>query len=109
MKRMIVTAAALMVAAALAAAVWWYAKDHVRVGRAELEQTVARKAGGQRAVCVARAANGSSWLCVAIGTPGPLCLRAHVRPWGSVELHQAYLKCAANATLARYVSTASSP
>jgi hypothetical protein len=102
MRRAIVMAGALVVVAALIGAGWWYAKDHKRIGRADLEHTVARKAGAERAVCVVRDANAADWLCAVIGLPTTRCLRAHVKPWGSVALHQAYLKCAENDALARY-------
>jgi hypothetical protein len=102
MRRAIVMAGALAAAAALIGAGWWYVKDHTRIGRADLEHTVARKAGAERAVCVARDANAAHWLCAVIGPPATRCLRAHVKPWGSVELHQAYLTCAENHALARY-------
>jgi hypothetical protein len=102
MSRAIVMAGALVVAAALVGAGWWYAKDHTRIGRADLEHTVARRAGAGRAVCVARDANAADWLCAVIGPSSTRCLRAHVKPWGSVELHQAYLRCAENHVLARY-------
>ncbi|MDX6546813.1 MAG: hypothetical protein QOG33_363 [Gaiellales bacterium] len=96
-------AGVVFVAIALAGAVWWYVKDHSRISQADLQTTVARRAGVDRAVCLQRDPNAAHWLCVAIGRPGPpRCLQAHVRPWGSVELHQAYQKCAENATLGRY-------
>ena len=95
-----------MLAAALAGAVWWYVKDHTRIGRSDLQQTVARKAGADRAVCLQRDSNAAHWLCAVIGPAAPRCLRAHVRPWGSVELHQAYDRCAENATLRRYFTVA---
>jgi hypothetical protein len=95
-------AGVVVVAAALAGAVWWYVEDHSRIGQADLQTTVARKAGATRAVCLQRDPNAANWLCVAIGPAAPRCLRAHVRPWGSIELHQAYRKCAEDAKLAHY-------
>ena len=92
----------VVVAIALAGSVWWYVKDHNRIGRSELQATVARRAGATSAVCLQRDPNAAHWLCVAIGQAAPRCLRAHVRPWGAVELHQAYRKCAHDAKLSHY-------
>jgi hypothetical protein len=109
MKRLLLIAGVLILLAALAGAGWWYVKDHQRVGRASLEQTVVRKTAAKRAVCVQRDANAAHWLCAVITPSDTSCMRAHVRPWGSVELHQAYLRCAANDALARYFTKPASP
>jgi hypothetical protein len=95
----------LVVGAALAGAVWWYVKDHSRIGQSDLQATVAHRAGATRAVCLKRNPNAAHWLCVAIGPAAPRCLQAHVRPWGSVELHQAYQKCAQDPTLGHYFAS----
>jgi hypothetical protein len=95
-------AGVVIVAAALAGAVWWYVKDHSRIGRTDLQTTVAHKTGATRAVCLQRDPNAAHWLCVAIGPASPRCLRAHVRPWGAIELHQAYRTCVQDAKLGRY-------
>ena len=105
MKRAIVIVGILVLAAALAGGVWWYAKDHVRISRADIQHTVASKAGGQSADCLQRDSNAAHWLCAVIGPGTARCLRAHVRPWGAVELHQGYRKCAENTSLAHYFST----
>jgi hypothetical protein len=73
---------------------WWYVKDRERIGRAELQTTVASKSGGTQATCVKKDANAAHWLCAVTTTGAPArCFRAHVRPWGSVEIVNGYRKC----------------
>ncbi len=108
MRRAVLLVGAFALAAALAGSVWWYVKDHQRVGRADLQQTVVRKAGAERAVCVKRDSNAAHWLCAVLGPPAPRCMRVHVRPWGAVELHEAYRTCAADGSLSRYFNKAAS-
>jgi hypothetical protein len=85
-----------VIAIVIAIGGWWYVKDRQRIGQAQLETTVATKAGGSgsRAVCEKKDANAAHWLCL-VTTAGasPRCMRAHVRPWGSVDLINAFRKC----------------
>jgi hypothetical protein len=91
--------AALVALVAVIAAVvviggWWYVKDRERIGQTELQTTVASKTGGTKATCLKRDSNAAHWLCAVITTGAPArCFRAHVRPWGSVEIVNGYRKC----------------
>jgi len=90
-------------AALLAIGGWWYVKVHHRIGQADLESTVAARTGGRRAVCLTKDSNAAHWLCaVTIGNTGK-CMKAHVRPWGSVDVVDGYLKCRQDPTLAPLV------
>src|SRR5436189_17439 len=73
---------------------WWFVKDRVRIGQGQLQNTVASKTGGTQATCVKTDTNAAHWLCVvaATGTPAR-CFRAHVRPWGSVDVVTGYRQC----------------
>ena len=95
MKARIAVLVVLMVAVAavLAGAGWWYVKDRTRISQDELQATVVRKSGGDRATCVRTDANAAHWLCVVTGSGPERCFRAHVRPWGSVTVRNAYQKC----------------
>jgi hypothetical protein len=96
MKVRIAALVALLAVLAVVVAIggWWYVKDRERIGRAEIQNTVASKAGGTTATCVKKDDNAAHWLC-AVTSKGaqPRCFRAHVRPWGSVELVNGYRKC----------------
>jgi hypothetical protein len=94
-----------VIAIVIAIGGWWYVKDRQRIGQAELQSTVAAKAGGSGsgsvAICEKKDANAAHWLCL-VTTAGasPRCMRAHVRPWGSVDLINAYRKCSEDPQLA---------
>lgn len=83
-----------VVVAVVAIGGWWYVKDRQRIGQDALQAKVAAKAGGTAATCVKKDSNGAHWLCAVTttGTPGR-CFRAHVRPWGSVDIVNGYRKC----------------
>jgi hypothetical protein len=86
--------------ALLAIGAWWYVKIHQRIDKAAIQSTVAARAGGSRAVCVKKDSNAAHWLCVVMVANTPTCLKAHVRPWGSVDVVDGYLKCRQDPTLA---------
>jgi hypothetical protein len=80
---------------------WWYVKDRVRISEAAVESTVAIKSGGTKAVCDRTDANAAHWLCAVTITGSPArCMKAHVRPWGSVDIVNGYLKCKGDPALA---------
>lgn len=84
---------------------WWYVKDRVRISEAALESTVAIKSGGTKAVCDRKDANAAHWLCAVTITGSPArCMKAHVRPWGSVDIINGYLKCKEDPALAALFS-----
>jgi hypothetical protein len=90
------------VTAIVAIAGWWYVKDHVRISQASVQSTVASRTGGTAAVCDRKDANAAHWLC-AVTLPASQpeeCMKVHVRPWGSVDLVNGYLKCAQDPALA---------
>ncbi len=103
--------AALVALLAVIAAVvliggWWYVKDRERIGRSELQTTVVSKTGGDRATCIKKDTNAAHWLCAVTTTGAPArCYRAHVRPWGSVDLVNGYGKCLENPVLRPLVVT----
>ena len=101
MKARIAILVALMVVVVLllAGGGWWYVKDHQRIGQAELQATVVRQTGGNRAVCQRMDGNGARWLCVVKGGSVGPCVRAHVRPWGSVKVVNGYQRCELEPTL----------
>jgi hypothetical protein len=96
MKVRIAALVALLAVIAVVVAIggWWYVKDRQRIGQSDIQTTVASKTGGTRVTCLKRDDNAAHWLC-AVTTKGapPRCFRAHVRPWGSVELVNGYRKC----------------
>ena len=101
MKARIAALVALIVVVVLllAGGGWWYVKDHQRIGQTELVSTVVRQTGSSRAVCQRMDSNGAHWLCVVTGGSTGPCVRAHVRPWGSVKVVKAYQRCEAEPAL----------
>lgn len=96
MKMRIAALVALLTVIALVVAIggWWYVKDRARIGQDELQTTVASKTGGTRATCLKKDKNAAHWLCVVATAGAPArCFRAHVRPWGSVEVVNGFRKC----------------
>jgi hypothetical protein len=83
------------ITAILAIGSWWYVKDHVRISPAAVQSTVATRAGGTAATCDRKDKNAAHWLCAVAHGPGArdTCMKVHVRPWGSVDLVNGYLKC----------------
>ena len=108
MKARIAALIALMVVVVLllGGGAWWYVKDHQRIGQTELVSTVVKQTGANRAVCQKMDGNGAHWLCVVSGAPstGP-CVRAHVKPWGSVKVVKAYQRCSEVPALKPLVKT----
>src|SRR5262249_13950486 len=92
----------LGITAVLAIGAWWYVKDHVRISQTSVQSTVANRAGGTSATCDRRDRNGAHWLCAVSYTAGAAdqCWKVHVRPWGSVDLVNGYLKCEQDPALA---------
>ena len=89
-----------VIAAVVAIGGWWYVKDRERIGQDELQRTVASKSGGTTATCIKRDKNAAHWLCAVITTGAPpRCFRAHVRPWGTVDIVNGYRKCLDNPAL----------
>jgi len=81
---------------------WWYVKDHVRISQASVQSTVANRAGGTSALCDRTDKNAGHWLCAVklpAGQPEE-CMKVHVRPWGSVDMINGYLKCKQDPALA---------
>jgi len=78
---------------------YWYVKDHTRISQAALQTKVAAKEGGSRATCVKKDSNAAHWLC-AVSSKPEKCVKAHVRPWGSVVIVNGYLKCQSDPALA---------
>jgi hypothetical protein len=78
---------------------YWYVKDHTRISQASLQTKVAAKEGASQATCVKKDSNAAHWLC-AVSTKPETCVRAHVRPWGSVVVVNGYLKCQSDPALA---------
>jgi hypothetical protein len=101
--RMIALVALLtVIAVVIAVGGWWYVKDRQRIDQATLQSTVASKSGATAATCEKQDSNASHWLCV-VTTKGsaPRCMRAHVRPWGSVDINDGYRQCLQDPTLAK--------
>jgi hypothetical protein len=97
-----IVALAVGIIAIVAIAGWWYVKDHVRISQASVESTVATSAGGTRAICDRTDKNAAHWLCAVTlpaGQPEE-CMKVHVRPWGSVDMINGYLKCEQDPALA---------
>ena len=80
---------------------YWYVKVHTRISQASLESQVLAKEGGRKATCVKKDSNAAHWLCaVTVSSQHEKCVKAHVRPWGSVSVIDGYLKCRAIPALA---------
>ena len=96
-----------VIAVMIAIGGWWYVKDRQRIDQQELQNTVVAKAGGSAATCEKKDSNAAHWLCL-VTTAGasPRCMRAHVRPWGSVDLVNAYRKCSQDPQLGPLVAKA---
>jgi hypothetical protein len=90
------------ITAILAIGGWWYVKDHVRISQASVQSTVASRAGGTSAMCDRKDANAAHWLCAVTLPAGQReeCMKVHVRPWGSVDVANGYLKCEQDPALA---------
>ncbi len=89
------------ITAILAIGGWWYVKDHVRISQASVQSTVASRAGGTSATCDRKDANAAHWLCaVSHAGASATCMKVHVRPWGSVDMTNGYLKCEQDPALA---------
>jgi hypothetical protein len=80
---------------------YWYVKDHQRISQASLQSKVVSKTGGKSATCVKKDSNAAHWLCAVTGQTkaAERCVKAHVRPWGSVNVVNGYRKCLADPTL----------
>ena len=103
MKLRIAALVALLAVLAVVVAIggWWYVKDRQRIGQAELQKTVASKAGGTTATCVKKDSNAAHWLCaVSVASQPEKCIKAHVRPWGSVAIVNGFRKCQSDPALA---------
>lgn len=86
---------------------YWYVKDHTRISQASLQSRVVAKEGGSKATCIKRDANAAHWLCaVTVASQPEKCVKAHVRPWGSVEIVNGYIKCRSDPALAPLFHTA---
>ena len=80
---------------------YWYVKDRTRIGQASLQTKVAATEGGSKAACVKKDSNAAHWLCaVSIPRQPEKCIKAHVRPWGSVVIVDGFRKCRSDPTLA---------
>src|SRR6476661_7617617 len=80
---------------------YWYVKDHTRISQASLQSQVAAKEGGTKATCIKKDSNAAHWLCAVTVTRQVVkCIKAHVRPWGSVVTVNGFLKCRADPALA---------
>jgi uncharacterized membrane protein len=80
---------------------YWYVKDHTRISQASLQTKVAAKEGGSKATCIKKDSNAAHWLCaVTVSSQPEKCIKAHVRPWGSVVIVNGYQKCQSDPALA---------
>jgi uncharacterized membrane protein len=80
---------------------YWYVKDHTRISQVSLQTKVAAKEGGSRATCVKKDSNAANWLCaVSVSSQPEKCIKAHVRPWGSVAIVNGFRKCQSDPALA---------
>ena len=80
---------------------YWYVKDHTRISQASLQSKVVAKEGGSRATCIKKDSNAAHWLCaVSVSSQPETCVKAHVRPWGSVTIVNGFRKCQENQALA---------
>ena len=79
---------------------YWYVKDHQRIGQSSLQSKVVSKTGGTAATCVKKDSNAAHWLCAVTVSKSPeRCVKAHVRPWGSVSVVNGFRKCLADPAL----------
>ena len=59
------------------------------------------KEGGSKATCVKKDSNAAHWLCaVSVAGQPEQCVKAHVRPWGSVIIVNGFRKCQGDPALA---------
>jgi uncharacterized membrane protein len=73
---------------------YWYVKDHTRISQASLQSKVVAKEGGSKATCIKKDSNAAHWLCaVSVSSQPEKCIKAHVRPWGSVVIVNGFRKC----------------
>jgi hypothetical protein len=80
---------------------YWYVKDHTRITEVSLQTKVAAKEGGSKATCVKKDSNAAHWLCaVSVSGQPEKCVKAHVRPWGSVVIVNGFRKCRSDPALA---------
>jgi hypothetical protein len=80
---------------------YWYVKDHTRISQASLQSKVVATEGGSKATCIKKDSNAAHWLCaVTVASQPEKCVKAHVRPWGSVAIVNGYLKCKGDPALA---------
>ena len=80
---------------------YWYVKDHTRISQGSLQSKVVAKEGGSKATCVKKDSNAAHWLCaVSVSSQPEKCIKAHVRPWGSVAVVNGYRKCLSDPALA---------
>ena len=80
---------------------YWYVKDHTRISQVSLQTKVAATEGGSKATCVKKDSNAAHWLCaVSVSSQPEKCIKAHVRPWGSVAIVNGYRKCQSDPALA---------
>ena len=81
---------------------YWYVKDHTRISQASLQSKVVAKEGGTKATCVKKDSNAAHWLCaVSVASQPEKCVKAHVRPWGSVVIVNGFHKCQGDPALAQ--------
>ena len=80
---------------------YWYVKDHTRISQASLQSKVLATEGGSKATCVKKDSNAAHWLCaVSVASQPEKCVKAHVRPWGSVTIVNGFHKCQGDPALA---------
>jgi uncharacterized membrane protein len=80
---------------------YWYVKDHTRISQGSLQSKVAAKEGGSKATCIKKDSNAAHWLCaVSVSSQSEKCVKAHVRPWGSVAIVNGFRKCQSDPALA---------
>ena len=80
---------------------YWYVKDHTRISQVSLQTKVAATEGGSKASCVKKDSNAAHWLCaVSVASQPEKCIKAHVRPWGSVAVVNGFRKCLSDPALA---------
>ena len=80
---------------------YWYVKDHTRISQASLQSKVVATEGGSKATCIKKDSNAANWLCaVSVSSQPEKCVKAHVRPWGSVAIVNGFRKCQTDPALA---------
>ena len=80
---------------------YWYVKDRTRISQVSLQTKVAATEGGSKATCVKKDSNAAHWLCaVSVASQPEKCVKAHVRPWGSVSIINGFRKCQNDPALA---------